>query len=390
MNDKILIKKYSDNITEELRSINFSESYIKSAEKKLEVFKLKVFNLKPAEANILKQTCLSLGFDAMVSRDAVTCKCEKSGALLCGTVSQLEKLCESLYKQPFRLKTLSNDIENILHAPNTYEIKNKIFDFSKTYLMGILNITPDSFSDGGKNYNTNDAFISAVQMINDGADIIDIGGESTRPSASPVPFEEEIERVIPVIKKIRSVNQSIVLSIDTIHPETAVAALSEGVDILNCVCDISVFKPIFPILAEKKTPVVITHSACIPPQPVNEDFDGDIVEHVFNFFDDKISKLREEGLKENLLILDPGIGFGKSINDQFELIKRADEFQTLGCPVLYGISRKSFISKSFGENCRDEATLCYDNYLMFKKVNIQRVHDVKKHNDLRNYLSKIL
>ncbi|MGN0015573.1 MAG: dihydropteroate synthase [Candidatus Gastranaerophilaceae bacterium] len=390
MNDKILIKKYSDNIIDELKSIDFSESYIKSAKNKLEVLKLKIYNLKPAEANILKQLCLSLGFDAMVSRDAVTCKCEKSGALLCGTVSQLEKLCESLYKQPFRLKTLSNDIENILHAPNTYEIKNKMFDFNKTYLMGILNVTPDSFSDGGKNYNPDVAYINAVQMINDGADIIDIGGESTRPSASPVSFEEELARVMPVIKKIRSVNQSVVLSIDTIHPETAVAALSEGVDILNCVCDISVFKPIFPILAEKKTPVVITHSACIPPQPVNEDFNGDIVEHVFNFFDDKISKLREEGLKENLLILDPGIGFGKSINDQFELIKRADEFQTLGCPVLYGISRKSFISKSFGENSRDEATLSYDNYLMFKKVDILRVHDIKKNNDLRNYLSKIL
>lgn len=390
MNDKILIKKYSDNIVKELKSVDFTENYICCAKSKFEVLKLKFFDLKPAEANILKQSCLALGCDAAVGKNVITCKCEKSDAIVCATVSQFVKLCEKLSVQPFRLKNLAKSILQLINRPCSYIIRDKSFSFEKTYLMGILNVTPDSFSDGGKNFDTDDAFASAMQMIDDGTDIIDIGGESTRPDAVSVSFEEEIRRVLPVIKKIRAVNKDIILSIDTIHPETALAALNEGVDILNNVGSPEIFKSIFPYLIQNKTPIVITHSGSIPPVPVYEDFDGDIADNLFKFFNDKIDYFKINGLIDNLFILDAGIGFGKSINDQFELIKRADEFFALNYPVLYGISRKSFISKTFGETNRDNITLLYDCCLMQKKVNILRVHDVKNHNFYRNYLSKIM
>lgn len=390
MKDKILVKKLGKNTEKELESINFSADYIKTAEKKFLQTKIKIFNLKPSEANILKQTCLSLGFDAAINRDAVTCKCEYSDAIVSGSVSQMEKLCEKLKKQPFRLKSLADGIKNTLKKEKSYIIRDKKFDFSKTYLMGILNVTPDSFSDGGINYNTETAVASALQMLKDGAAIIDIGGESTRPNAKPVTWQTECKRILPVIEKIRTINKNAVISVDTIHPETALKALKAGADILNTVENIEKFEKIFKYLSEHKIPVVITHSKGIPPQKTEKDFEGDITEEIFKYFCEKTEYLKSKGLTENLFILDAGIGFGKSVSDQFEIVKRADELFVPDCPLLFGISRKSFISETFGEQNRDEITKIYSQHLMTKGINILRVHNVKIHSDLQKYLNKIL
>ena len=389
MNDKILVKTFNTDINKELTNINFSKEYIDIAKSKLDFLKLKIFNLKPAEANILKQTCLSLGFDAAVNRDAVTCKCDKSDALLSGSINQIEILCQKLEKQPFRLKNLAKQIRDIIFKSDCFYIKDITFSYDESHLMGIINVTPDSFSDGGINFDINSAFDSAIQMYQNGASIIDIGGESTRPDASSVDWHTECERIIPVIQKIKKFNSNIILSVDTIHPETCIKAIENGADILNTVDCIEKFESIYDFLITNKIPVVITHSKGIPPVNEEKDFDGDIVDEIFKFFADKIQYLKSRGLVDNLFILDVGIGFGKSLNDQFELIKRADEFSSLGYPVLFGISRKSFISKTFDIENRDEITRVYSQHLISKKVNILRVHDVKKHVDLKKYLSKL-
>lgn len=389
MNDKILIKKSSDNIQKELESVDFSREYLSVAKSKYKILSLKIFDLKPAEANILKQTCLSLGFDAAVGRDVITCKCEKSDAIICGSEYQFLKLSEKLAKQPFRLKSLSKEILKIIQKPDFYTIGNNKFYYDKTYIMGILNVTPDSFSDGGKYSSVENAYIHALEMADSGAEIIDVGGESTRPDAERVTWQTECERVLPVIEKIKQENSKIIISVDTIHPETIVRAIECGADILNTVADISVFEPVFDFLSEQKTPIIITHSDGVPPKPIENDFDGDIVEKIFKYFAQKIDYLKTKGLNDNLFILDAGIGFGKSKNDQFQLIKRADEFYTLGCPILYGISRKSFISKTFGVENRDKVSEIYAQYLMSKHVNILRVHDVDSHNQIRNFLEKL-
>ena len=389
MKEEILIKKIDGRIADELKSIGFSSDYADFAKNKYENFTFKIFKLRPAEANILKQTCLSLGFDAAVNRDAVTCKCDYSDALINGSVYQIKKLCDKLEGQPFRLKKLSKILKEKIMPSRFYEISGQKFDIKKPYLMGILNVTPDSFSDGGKNFDTKTAIDNALKMVDEGAAIIDIGGESTRPDATPISSEKECNRILPVISELKKSNPNIIISVDTIHPETITKAIDLGADILNNVAQIEKFEPIFDVLKNHKTPIVITHSDTIPPTPVTKDIEGDIVEELYRFFAQKIQYLEEKGLGENLPILDVGIGFGKSINDQFELIKRADEFSTLNCPILYGISRKSFIFKTFGLENRDEITKIYAQHLITKGTNILRVHDVKGHSDLIKYLEKI-
>lgn len=389
MKEEILIKKLGTNIDKELESIHFSADYKNHAIEKLQMFSIKIFNLKAVEANILKQTCLSLGFDAAVNRYAVNCKCDFSDAIICATKIQLKNLTEKLKIQPFRLKSLAEKLRTLLAEKKSYTISGKEFDFSKTYIMGILNITPDSFSDGGRNFDTKTAVKNAFQMISDGAKIIDIGGESTRPTAKKITAQEEIDRVLPVIKKIREQNKNIILSLDTIHTETAKIAIENGIDILNNVEAPEVFEPIFDFLAEKQTPIVIMHSEGVPPKPVLQDCEEDITDKIFKFFAKKIAYLKEKGLSKNLFILDTGIGFGKSVNDQFKLIKRADEFSTLGYPVLWGISRKSFMTKTFVDENPDELTQIFSQHLIMKNANILRTHNVKQIAKLQNYLSKI-
>ncbi len=389
MKDEILIKKINGNIEKELKNISFSSDYINLAKDKYQNLTFKIFDLKPAEANILKQTCLSLGFDAAIHRDAVTCKCNFSDAIINGSVCQMKKLCEKLAQQPFRLKTLSMNLSEKINTRQTYKIAEKLFDYKKTYLMGILNITPDSFSDGGINFNKSKAIENALQMAQDGAAIIDIGGESTRPDAIPITYEEECDRILPVISELKKSYPQIIISVDTIHPQTIVKSIELGADVLNNVDKPEKFKSVFDVLKEYKTPIIITHSESIPPEPVNQDYQGDIVEKIYKFFAEKIQYLKQQDLPENLPILDVGIGFGKSINDQFELIKRANEFSTLNYPILYGISRKSFISKSFDIENRDNISKIYAQHLMAQGVNLLRVHDVKGHSDLIKYLSKI-
>ena len=390
MNDEIFVKNCSENTVKELENIGFSKEYLYFAKDKFDVFKLKIFNLSPAEANILKQTCLSVGFDAAVNRYAVNCKCESSDALFSATKEQLKILIEKLSKQPFRLKNLSDKLDKILNSKKSYTIKDKVFEKNKTLLMGILNVTPDSFSDGGKFYDIDNAVNKAFSMINEGADIIDIGGESTNPNATLISDKEEIQRVIPVIRKIREKDKKSIISVDTRHPETIKQSIYAGADILNTVVDIRNFESVFDILSEHKTPVVITHSDEIPPKPVEKDFDGDIVDEIYKYFIKVQNYLKETPLKDNLLIFDVGIGFGKSINDQFEIIKRANEFLTLDYPVMFGISRKSFISKTFGLENRDKVTEIYSEYLILQGINILRVHDVTEHARMRDYLSKIM
>ena len=390
MNDEIFVKIFSDNPVKELENIGFSKEYLYFAKDKYNHFNLKVFNLSAAEANILKQTCLSVGFDAAVNRYAVNCRCESTDAILSPTFEQLRILIEKLNRQPFRLKQLAKKLEKIANPTKSYSIKNKNFDKNKSYIMGILNVTPDSFSDGGKYYNINSAAEKAFSMIADGADIIDIGGESTNPDAKLIDYEEEIRRVIPVIMRIREKDKNTIISVDTRHPQTIKQAVYAGADILNTVVDIRNFESVFDILSEHKIPVVITHSGEIPPKPVENDFDGDIADEICKYFIKVQNYLKETPLKDNLLIFDVGIGFGKSVNDQFEILKRAEEFLSLDYPVMFGISRKSFIWKTFGIENRDKITQFYSEYLMLKGINILRVHDVREHIEIRDYLSKIM
>lgn len=393
MQNNIIIKKAnSTDIKQEIKNVGFDSSYVNKASDKYKYKSYKIFNLKAHEANILKQLCLSIGFDCAVNRDTITCKCEYTDCILCGTVSQINKLILKLKIQPFRLKNLADELSKTLNsAIEPLNLRNKAFDWARPYIMGIINVTPDSFSDGGYYLPPEIAINKAVELINDGADIIDIGGESTRPGAEMVLPDEEIKRIIPVILGIRAINKEIPISVDTRNYLTAKEAIEAGADIINDVSGLNYDEKLLEFVCKNNIPTIIMHSENIPAVSKTEDRESDVIEDIYKYFFKKIEFLNQKGLKNNSIIIDPGIGFDKSVNESFEIIKRIDEFSTLNCPILVGISRKSFISKSFelSKDELDEATLTYNSFLVNKGVNIIRVHDVKNHKKNIDLLSKI-
>lgn len=388
--ENIFVKTVKNNIKDELNSVGFESVYIDEASKKYKGQCYKIYNLKPYEANILKQLCLSLGFDCGVNRETITCKCEKTNAIIFATDKQLTLLIKKLRVQPFKLKFLADEFEKLANKKLIeLKIQNKVFDWSRPYIMGIVNVTPDSFSDGGNYYDTNKAYNHALQLVKDGADIIDIGGESTRPNAAMVTTEDEIKRVVPLIKMIRENNIDIPISIDTRNYKTAKAAIEAGADIVNDVSGLDYDENLMKYVARNNLPVIIMHSDKVPASSDNFT-NNDTVEEVYISLKNKIDKLLNLNFDRKNIIIDVGIGFGKSAETNFELLKRMEEFESLGCPILLGISRKSFIRNTF--NCNfddsDNVTALYSS--MVKGVNIHRVHNPALTKKYINYSSKLL
>lgn len=259
--------------------------------------------------------------------------------------------------------------------------RNFNLSFSRTIIMGILNATPDSFSDGGLfvdggNADVNKAVQHAKQMADDGADVIDIGGESTRPSSEPISEEEELQRVLPVIKKlVKEVN--LPLSIDTYKPRVAEKCLEMGVHLINDITGLR-NKEMIKIAARHKAPVVVMHMKGEPKSMQENPVYKDVVNEIKGFLRERIIEANNNGV--NNVIIDPGIGFGKSAHHNLQILKRLAEFKDLGCPILVGPSRKSFIGNVTGLAVSDrlEGTLAAISIAVMNGANIVRVHDVKE------------
>ena len=251
---------------------------------------------------------------------------------------------------------------------------------ARVHVMGILNITPDSFSDGGRLNSEQDILNQAETMVNDGADILDIGGESTRPFAEAVAVDEEINRVIPAITAIRK-HFTTPISIDTTKSEVARQALEAGADIIN---DISAFhhdSNIIDVALESDVPVIIMHMQGTPrTMQVNPSYD-DVIGEIRTFLAERIEWAERKGLSRKKIIVDPGIGFGKTIGHNLTILKNLSEFSSLGCPVLVGHSRKAFIGALLDikdPSSRDGATSVLSALCVQSGVSILRVHDVGK------------
>ena len=222
-------------------------------------------------------------------------------------------------------------------------IRNHTFDWGqRTYLMGILNVTPDSFSDGGKFNQLESALTHAQDMISNGADIIDIGGESTRPNAEKITLEEELSRVIPVIAKLRQ-ETSIPISIDTTKAKVAQAALEAGADIVNDISSGTFDDDMLPIVAQLQVPIILMHMRGTPQTMQKLTDYNDLITEIYNFLDRQIQKATALGIKKSRIIIDPGIGFAKTHQQNVQILRSLTEFQHLNVPILVGTSRKSFI-----------------------------------------------
>jgi len=232
----------------------------------------------------------------------------------------------------------------------------------RTYIMGILNITPDSFSDGGKFIGLNDALAQAKEMVEDGADIIDIGGESTRPGAEPVDYAQEIVRIIPVIKALKQ-EFDIPISVDTYRASTAYAALSAGADMVNDVWGLKNDPDMAKVIAEHGVPVCIMHNSHTAEYK-------SLIEDVLTGLGQSIEIALKSGIKEENIIIDPGIGFGKTPDQNLDIMIALDRIKNLGYPILLGTSRKSFIGKVLGLPVEDrlEGTLATSVFGVTKGV----------------------
>ena len=245
-------------------------------------------------------------------------------------------------------------------------------------IMGILNATPDSFTDGGNFLALDAALAQAERLIAEGADILDIGGESTRPGADPVPLDEELRRVIPLIRAIRE-KSAIAISIDTYKAETARQALAAGADIINDISSLRYDPAMTGLVVASGAPVIITHMQGNPKTMQDQPVYADVVREVADFFREKIATLTVCGVPKEKIILDPGIGFGKTRNHNLSLLKHLDVFAGLGCPLLLAHSRKRFLGGLTGTTDpreRDLPTAVVTALAVAKGISLVRVHNV--------------
>ena len=250
---------------------------------------------------------------------------------------------------------------------------------SHTLIMGILNLTPDSFSDGGQFSDKNQATDYALKMIEDGADMIDIGGESTRPGAEPVSLDEELKRTISIIKSIRQQSDCLI-SIDTYKSPVAEAALDVGANLVNDISGLTFDEKMIDIVIARKVPVILMHMKGTPRSMQVDPHYNNVIKEICEFFKRKVKSAKNSGILDNMIILDPGIGFGKRLEDNFEIIRELKQICAMGYPILLGPSRKSFIGASLNLPVEErlEGTLSSITVGIMNGANIIRVHDVKE------------
>ena len=371
MQDFLVKEIITDNIKPEIDYIGFDKSYSLKACDKFNYKNLKIFGLTPAQANILKQTALTVGADCATHRDVITGKIEKSDCILGGNISQLRTIAEKLKYQPFGLKKLGEKI-----TLNTQKI-------SKTKIMGILNITEDSFSDGGEYLDTTKAFEHLKEMINDGADIIDIGAESTKPYSEPVPDAVQLERLLPVLELVKKEKIKIPISIDTRSAQVAEKTINAGASIINDVSGMTYDWCMADVVAKYNVTVIIQHSKGSPKNMQDSPIYKNLMDDIFFDFIHQLNFAEEKGIGKDKIIIDPGIGFGKTREHNFEIIKRLEEFNRFGCPLMIGVSRKSLLDMPGEDNfMKDIFTLSLNTLKIKRNVNIIKVHNVKLHKKL--------
>ncbi|POG54537.1 dihydropteroate synthase [Haloferax marisrubri] len=324
------------------------------------------------QARVLREELLSVGGDCAVSGHEFGG--ELVDVVLTGTLDQFERLTASLEDRPYALAGVAEEIRETLEFGAGGDDTDDYPWDDGTAVMGILNVTPNSFHDGGEFYDIDDAVEQARAMVDAGVDIIDVGGESTRPGADEVPVDEEIRRVAPVIEAIADLD--VLVSVDTRKAAVGEAALDAGADILNDVTGLEDPEMRF-LAAERDAPVIVMHSIDAPVDPDREvDYD-DVVEDVIDELTELVLLAEKAGIPRRNIIVDPGLGFGKSKAENFELLGRTDEFAALGCPILVGHSHKSMFSL-VGEEPGDNlaATVAGTAIAADRGADIVRVHDV--------------
>lgn len=392
-NVRALCLKTDKEIIAELTMAHAKKADIRRFLPKSRRYMVKVEDICVLLANLLNKVFLSSGGAAAICRNITSATPDQYDVLLTGTRNHFHHALLELSKQDLRCYELAAEIRSAIRhfdgtpmAPECNETTSPALAAfwhnigRKTQIMGILNLTPDSFSDGGR-YETQSAAVDwACKMAEDGADIIDVGGQSTRPGAEEILPSEEIDRVIPVVQEIVKL-LDIPVSIDTYRADVAQAALDAGAAIVNDISAAAFDCRMAGLLAERGCPAVLMHISGTPrDMQINPQY-TDLMGQITSRLRDRISALIEAGVDEKLLIVDPGIGFGKTADHNLEILRRLAELKSIGRPILIGASRKATIGKVLGNlppEDRLEGTAATVAISIANGADIVRVHDVKE------------
>ncbi len=396
---KVRVKeiKNKKELSEYLKKLGNTPEGIKILNQKGKTYLFEIEGIDTRGANILKQDAISVGGDCAVPRSASAFKPGNWTVLLMVNERELKRLTEKLKAQPYGLKKLSEELRKIYESYQKEEFsivyRGRELSLKKPTVMGILNVTPDSFSDGGK-FNRVDAAVKRCEeMLKEGAKIIDVGGESTRPGSEPVPVEEELRRVVPVIEEIRKqLGSDFFISVDTYKSRVAEEALKAGADIVNDISGFRFDERMAEVVAEFQCPAVVMHIKGTPKDMQKNPYYEDVMGEILDYFQEVFEKAKEKGVDREQLIVDPGIGFGKRLVDNLCILKKLKELKVLGRPILIGASRKSFIGKITGVEVPEKRLAGSISAAVVGAMNgakIVRVHDVKETVEALELLSAI-
>ena len=378
---RILTLRHRQDLERELAAVGADEVSWDVFAAKSHVLAIRLFDLSTATANILKQAALSVGADCAVSARVASGRVRTSGGVLFATPRQLERLCLALEQQPVcvarRVPGLRELSRMQATPPAAMTVSGRRFDWSRTYVMGILNVTPDSFSDGGRYLAPEAALAQAQAMEAEGADLIDVGAESTRPGAPAVPAAEQLARVRPVLRLL-SRKVGVPVSIDTTSARVASVALAAGAAMVN---DVSALADprMAKTVARAGAACVVMHMQGNPRTMQRNPKYGDLMAEVTDRLAAALAVAECAGAKPEAMIVDPGFGFGKRQEHNYEILRRLGELRSLGRPILVGPSRKRFIGETLGTgtDARVEGTIAACVVAAQNGANIVRVHDVR-------------
>ncbi|MDD2654022.1 MAG: dihydropteroate synthase [Candidatus Omnitrophica bacterium] len=393
MNIRMLSLEFPNEVEEYMRRLDVYSDGIKIMSPKANCFLVNLEGISSVAANILKQEMLSVAGEVAVPKDVILGKSRDTHCLVMGNLNQLRQLSRKLERQPFGLNVFSDRLNELLdnYLSDKFVIdtpRHKINIRKRTLIIGIVNLTPDSFSGDGlyafKNIH-NSRYLQEMivqdieKKVRDGADIIDVGGESTRPGSKPLRPKEEIARVVPIIKRIvRRIK--VPISVDTYKPEVAHAALDSGADILNNIMGVKNDSRLLKVASRYRAGLVLMHIKGRPRTMQKDPSYNCLMGEIVDSLDKSIQFAVGQGVKKERIIIDPGIGFGKTLEHNLEILKKLSELRTLGRPILVGPSRKSFIGKVLDLPANDRlmgtaAAVCV---AIKNGAHIVRVHDVKK------------
>lgn len=380
----MIIAVNKERTAEAIREIGAHPVSIPIFANKAAIEPLKLLQVRTPAANVIKQEMLGVGGDAVTPVGCIVNKDKYVDVLLLGTRKHYRLLAAKLAQMNFfGMVELGREIERYL-APQrlvTRLADGRVLSYEKMRVMGILNATPDSFYGGSRLATVEAALKKAEQMLAEGADILDIGGESTRPGSEAVGIVEECQRVVPVIEAIRKRFPEAILSIDTWHAQTAKAALASGADILNDVTALEGDKDMAGVLEQFKAPVMLMHMRGTPKNMQSQCDYKNVVDEVACYLAERAAFAESLGLTKEGIILDPGIGFAKTVEQNLLLMRDLKALTSFGYPVLLAASRKSTIGAVLGNipaEERLEGTLATSLQAVYAGAQLVRVHDVKE------------